>query len=55
MGREDVEKAGEGEFRLEVATELDGNIEFSCNVVYIQVNVGNVRCRAPPSIVTWVA
>ena len=46
VGREDVEKAGEGEFRLEVATELDGNIEFSCNVVYIQ---GGVKLTLSPT------
>jgi len=38
-GREEYEKAGEGEFRLEVMTERDGRLDFTVNIVYIQGGV----------------
>ncbi|KAG2386918.1 hypothetical protein C9374_001953 [Naegleria lovaniensis] len=38
-GKEEYEKAGEGEFRLEVMTERDGRLDFTVNVVYIQGGV----------------
>ncbi|EFC49729.1 predicted protein [Naegleria gruberi] len=38
-GKEEYEKAGEGEFRLEVMTERDGRLDFTVNIVYIQGGV----------------
>eukprot|EP00697_Spironema_sp_BW2_P003631 gnl/Spiro4/14831_TR7996_c0_g1_i1.p1 gnl/Spiro4/14831_TR7996_c0_g1~~gnl/Spiro4/14831_TR7996_c0_g1_i1.p1 ORF type:complete len:211 (+),score=28.91 gnl/Spiro4/14831_TR7996_c0_g1_i1:61-693(+) len=35
VGREDVEQAGEGEFRLLIHSDLDGKLEYTCNVLYI--------------------
>ncbi len=44
-GLEDPEKAGEGEFRLEVLTDRDGRMEFTVNIVYIQ---GGVKLTISP-------
>jgi hypothetical protein len=44
-GQEEPEKAGEGEFRLEVINEKDGRMEFTVNVVYIQ---GGVKLTLSP-------
>ncbi|KAL9645149.1 hypothetical protein ABK040_002352 [Willaertia magna] len=38
-GKEEYEKAGEGEFRLEVMTERDGRLDFTVNLIYIQGGV----------------
>jgi hypothetical protein len=35
-GTEEYEKAGEGEFRLEVMTDKDGRLEYTVNIIYIQ-------------------
>eukprot|EP00698_Gefionella_okellyi_P011306 TRINITY_DN2976_c0_g2_i2.p1 TRINITY_DN2976_c0_g2~~TRINITY_DN2976_c0_g2_i2.p1 ORF type:complete len:168 (+),score=28.05 TRINITY_DN2976_c0_g2_i2:29-505(+) len=39
VGTEDVETAGEGEFRLEVVTDKDGEMHFTCNIVYLHDGV----------------
>ncbi|KAL0484788.1 hypothetical protein AKO1_003705 [Acrasis kona] len=44
-GQEEPEKAGEGEFRLEVINERDGRMEFTVNIVYIQ---GGVKLTISP-------
>lgn len=44
-GQEEPEKAGEGEFRLEVMSERDGRMEFTVNIVYIQ---GGVKLTVSP-------
>jgi hypothetical protein len=44
-GQEEPEKAGEGEFRLEVINERDGRMEFTVNIVYIQ---GGIKLTLAP-------
>ena len=44
-GQEDPERAGEGEFRLEVLSDRDGAMGFTVNIVYIQ---GGVKLTISP-------
>jgi hypothetical protein len=44
-GNEDPEKAGEGEFRLDIISEKDGEQIYSVNIIYIQ---GGIKLTLAP-------